>query len=96
MKRSGKWWSMELKLGEDLRRKCVERKREGDVERMDERLIDMINDERKKDVIEVEKEIEVKLDGLGKIGVEKKRVIEEKSVDMEGIVVRIFGIDVLR
>ncbi len=96
MKRRGKCCRLAFQFGDDFRRKCVDRQQAGAVARMDASFLDMLHDARNKAVLAVAQAIDVHFDGFGQIGVEQKRVLAEKRVDLAGLVVRIFGLDVFR
>ena len=63
---------------------------------MDARLLDMLHDARDIGVLAVAQAVDIDLDGARQIGVEQKRVLAEQRVDLAGLVVGIFLLDVLR
>ncbi len=63
---------------------------------MDAGLLDMLHDAGDEGVLAVAEAVDVDLDGVREIGVEEQRVLAEQRVDLAGLVVGVFLLDVLR
>ena len=96
IERAGERRRLALQLVDDFRRQRMDGQRAGAVARMDAGLLDMLHDARDEGVLAVAKAIDVDLDGAGEIGVEEQRVFSEQRVDLAGLVVGVFLLDVLR